>query len=243
MSFKTNFYKLQDGKMRKAALLSAGLSLLVSVAAEAAMVPHTISFTQLYKAPGNPGLTGQISIDSSLLGAGQENKTHILHPDRSMIWDNATMSFVFVPPPPGTQAPLVSDFLVFQDTGSGQRQYEWLRPVQSPSVYSFKPLTIYTDSAGEVSNITSFLYRTDNLAGQVELGRSGGASLIGDPLAENEWILMQPLAGVMGFPSTGNVAVAAGYYYIERTSPIPIPGAVWLLGTGLLGLVGLHRKT
>lgn len=30
---------------------------------------------------------------------------------------------------------------------------------------------------------------------------------------------------------------------IERvTSPVPIPGAVWLLGSGLLGLIGLKRK-
>ncbi len=28
----------------------------------------------------------------------------------------------------------------------------------------------------------------------------------------------------------------------QRTSPIPIPGAVWLLGSGLVGLAGLRRK-
>jgi len=29
---------------------------------------------------------------------------------------------------------------------------------------------------------------------------------------------------------------------INAVAPVPIPGAVWLLGTGLLGLVGLGRK-
>jgi hypothetical protein len=200
--------------MRKAVLLGAGLSLLMSVAAEAAMVQHTISFTQIYKTPGNSGLVGQISIDASLLGAGQENKT-----------------FTFVPDSPET--PPISDFSVVGPI----HEFDWFRPA---SRYSFKPLVIYTDSAGEVSNITGFLHYSGNPATQIELGRSTGTTLIGDPMAPNEWILYQALGGGT---SSDNVAVAAGYYYIERTSPIPIPGAVWLLGTGLLGLVGFHRKT
>jgi len=31
-------------------------------------------------------------------------------------------------------------------------------------------------------------------------------------------------------------------YIIETPNPIPIPGAVWLLGSGLIGLVGLRKK-
>lgn len=29
---------------------------------------------------------------------------------------------------------------------------------------------------------------------------------------------------------------------LEATSPVPIPGAVWLFGSGLVGLIGLKRK-
>jgi len=31
-------------------------------------------------------------------------------------------------------------------------------------------------------------------------------------------------------------------FYFELSNPVPIPGAVWLLGSGLLGLVGLRRR-
>ena len=35
-----------------------------------------------------------------------------------------------------------------------------------------------------------------------------------------------------------------GYIYMDDISvnPVPIPGAVWLLGSGLVGLAGLRRK-
>jgi hypothetical protein len=29
---------------------------------------------------------------------------------------------------------------------------------------------------------------------------------------------------------------------VEETSPVPIPGAIYLLGSGLLGLVGIRKK-
>jgi hypothetical protein len=34
--------------------------------------------------------------------------------------------------------------------------------------------------------------------------------------------------------SAGNLTIT--------NSPVPVPGALWLLGSGLLGLVGLRRK-
>jgi hypothetical protein len=39
-------------------------------------------------------------------------------------------------------------------------------------------------------------------------------------------------------------SVADGYAFVDNFSldPVPIPGAVWLLGSGLIGLVGLRKK-
>lgn len=33
-----------------------------------------------------------------------------------------------------------------------------------------------------------------------------------------------------------------GLIYYGETSPTPVPGAIWLLGTGLVGMVGLRRR-
>ncbi|MGD9160297.1 MAG: PEP-CTERM sorting domain-containing protein [Desulfobacteraceae bacterium] len=49
-----------------------------------------------------------------------------------------------------------------------------------------------------------------------------------------------------GVTSAQYVRLAAGpakfIDAVEATNPVPVPGAVWLLGSGLLGLIGLRRK-
>ena len=71
---------------------------------------------------------------------------------------------------------------------------------------------------------------------QLELGKSGpgAASVWGYDLAD------------FGVTSAQYVRIDSGmakfYDAIEATNPVPVPGAVWLLGSGLLGLVGLKRK-
>ncbi len=42
----------------------------------------------------------------------------------------------------------------------------------------------------------------------------------------------------MAWETTANTAIEAG----DTGSPVPVPGAVWLLGSGLLGLAGITRK-
>jgi hypothetical protein len=42
-------------------------------------------------------------------------------------------------------------------------------------------------------------------------------------------------------PGAGATIVTIGTT-VTPINPVPIPGAVWLLGSGLLGLVGIGRK-
>jgi hypothetical protein len=66
------------------------------------------------------------------------------------------------------------------------------------------------------------------------------------------WIDFTALGDVVGlqFALTSSDSSAWGmntpsYFALDNLngSPVPIPGAVWLLGSGLLGLVGFRRKT
>jgi len=53
-----------------------------------------------------------------------------------------------------------------------------------------------------------------------------------------------PVSGTLAFPATAG-AVDGGMYNIGPNmdvTPTPIPAAAWLLGSGLMGLVGIRRK-
>ena len=65
----------------------------------------------------------------------------------------------------------------------------------------------------------------------------GSAGGVGLDLAESgfEWIQYVKVEGVDGF-SGGEIDAFAD------VAPVPVPAAVWLLGSGLLGLVGLRRR-
>jgi hypothetical protein len=45
------------------------------------------------------------------------------------------------------------------------------------------------------------------------------------------------------FGSSISGLIDSSSYYIANMSPVPVPAAIWLFGTALLGFVGLSRKT
>jgi hypothetical protein len=48
-------------------------------------------------------------------------------------------------------------------------------------------------------------------------------------------------ADIRYFSLTGGMEVLTNLTFTDA-EPVPLPGAVWLVGTGLLGLVGWRRK-
>jgi len=41
---------------------------------------------------------------------------------------------------------------------------------------------------------------------------------------------------------TARAGISVDDMFATNTSPVPIPGAIWILGSGLLGLLGVRRK-
>jgi len=77
-------------------------------------------------------------------------------------------------------------------------------------------------------------------------GSANLGTLVGDGNAEYVMLIDERLAG--GFSIDGDATLVDGrgslpmYQFKVGTTTVPIPGAVWLFGSGLLGLLGMTRK-
>ena len=96
------------------------------------------------------------------------------------------------------------------------------RAIVSPPIST----VLLTGSSGELIDIQGGLTTTEAFS-QIILGREGN---------EGTYVDVQKIT------STSALVVSSGTYVIERVSPIPIPSAVWLFGSGLIGLIGLSRR-
>ena len=75
-----------------------------------------------------------------------------------------------------------------------------------------------------------------------------------DPADSSGIEIFRPISGIVGQEGPNSAPPAqlamwinqsyGGNYEINlsSTAPVPIPGAIWLLGTGLIGIVGIRRK-
>ncbi|MCP4118839.1 MAG: VPLPA-CTERM sorting domain-containing protein [Desulfobacteraceae bacterium] len=77
-----------------------------------------------------------------------------------------------------------------------------------------------------------------------ELTLSGGntsellSGIVEDLNQSGQVPLPQPMKAPFKIPA----AVNGGTFEIRAAAPVPVPAAVWLLGSGLLGIVGIRRK-
>ena len=93
-------------------------------------------------------------------------------------------------------------------------------------VYGFGPGTAYLSVSAD----------GETWSDQVELGKSGpgAAAVWGYDLVD------------FGVTSAQYVRIDSGmakfFDAVEAVNPVPVPAAVWLLGSGLLGLIGIRRR-
>lgn len=99
--------------------------------------------------------------------------------------------------------------------------------------------TQWTDSDGDINNFMGALSPLENAFTFTDSGPSW--STLGLVSFANDMMSFILTGSSMGIDNSGHFYSSTLSGDWER-SATPIPGALWLLGTGLVGLVGLRRK-
>ncbi|MEW6262178.1 MAG: VPLPA-CTERM sorting domain-containing protein [Thermodesulfobacteriota bacterium] len=90
----------------------------------------------------------------------------------------------------------------------------------------------------DVASFTGSVLSSDYVSGSFTWGDSGWDRVFGEDYGyktDDIWYLSFCLGQSITLP-------AGEYWFSHEATIVPLPGAVWLLGSGLIGLIGLRRK-
>jgi hypothetical protein len=121
---------------------------------------------------------------------------------------------------------LINDSKYWYNDGANNSEGPWLGGYQSSKTN--EPTGDWTWVSGETWSWTNWKTGEPN--------NSGGNE---DYLVFFEWGL-NTMASTWN--DVGRGALEKGYIIEYNTNPVPVPAAVWLLGSGLIGLAGIRRK-
>jgi hypothetical protein len=113
--------------------------------------------------------------------------------------------------------------------------------VESTLTYNTRP-----DLSGTTNVLVASAAVTGNPSYYTNIAFGSAWSQFSDDLSDNFLSLKLTRVSGTGTANFASSENAANYYWpyltIAYQTPVPIPGAVWLLGTGLLGLVAIRRR-
>lgn len=85
-------------------------------------------------------------------------------------------------------------------------------------------------------------------SGTLDIGTDGQFLIAVQSIGgSSDWIGGDPnMASVWSVPTANQYAITfgeiGGFDFVVDIAPVPVPAAVWLFGSGLLGLIGLARR-
>ncbi|WP_319523073.1 VPLPA-CTERM sorting domain-containing protein [uncultured Desulfosarcina sp.] len=147
-----------------------------------------------------------------------------------------------------------SAYLVLDILGSGSMSITDLSEenVGDLSIYSAGTTDVddLADDSTARSNLQSTLYDDDGslLLATLDSMTSNGLYYIDITDIYNSWVSGTDNNGLvlvsdLGLKIAGIGSEEGSAPYISTTNAVPVPAAAWLLGSGLLGLVGLRRRS